>query len=321
MTINEHLTELAGKPVVDFRHEHEGESSDRYFGSGDSGTRASPGDVAWRVRTWFEGPGFGDVFQKFLAEVPPAEVTHLVIGYWGASYDTKNTVDPVDLLVGAADRLPALRALFLGDIVLEEAEISWIEQSDVTRLFGAFPALEYLGVRGSDGLALRPVRSSTLRTLRFETGGLPASVVRAVGGSDLPALEHLDLWLGTDNYGGDATVADLAGILGGERLPALRHLGLENAQIADEVAAAVAGAPIVARLTSLSLALGTLTDRGAESLLSGQPLTHLERLDLHHHFLTDAAMNRVGAALPGVEIDLGQQEEAEDDWFYTAVSE
>lgn len=321
MTINEHLAELAGRPVADFPYEHDGESSERYLGPRASVPQASPGEVAWRIRTWFDGPGFGDVFQKFLVEVSPAEVTHLVIGYWGASYDSKDTADPVDLLVGAADRLSSLRALFLGDIVMEEAEISWIEQSDITRLFSAFPQLEHLGVRGGEGLALRPVSSGTLKTLSFEAGGLPAAVVRAVGGSDLPALEHLELWLGTDNYGGDATVTDLAEILGGERLPALRHLGLENAQIADDVAAAVAGAPIVARLTSLSLALGTLTDRGAESLVSGQPLTHLERLDLHHHFLTDAAVNRVLAALPGVEINLDGQEQPDGDWFYTAVSE
>ncbi|MEX5633941.1 STM4015 family protein [Parafrankia sp. FMc2] len=321
MTINEHLAEFAGKPVRGFRYERDGESSDDHHRPAAGGTPASPGDVAWRVGTWFDGPSFGDVFQAFLDEVDTAAVTHLVIGYWGASYDATDAVGPVGRLVQAAGQLPALRALFLGDIVLEESEISWIEQSDVTPLFEAFPGLEQLEVRGSEGLGLRPVHSRALRTLRFESGGLPAAVVRAVGECDLPALEHLDLWLGTDDYGGDATAADLAGILGGERLPALAHLGLEDARIADEVAAAVASAPVVARLTSLSLAMGALTDRGAESLLSGQSLTHLDRLDLHHHFLGDAMVERVRAALPGVEVDLEQQEKPEDDWFYVAVSE
>ncbi|ONH28640.1 STM4015 family protein [Pseudofrankia asymbiotica] len=321
MTINEHLTEFAGKPVANFRHEHDGESSDDHYGSGSSDVPPSAGDVAWRLGTWFDGPDFGDVFRKFLEEVETAEVTHLIIGYWGASYDKGSVPDPVELLVGAANRLPVLRAVFLGDIVMEEAEISWIEQSDVTRLFDAYPGLEHLEVRGGQGLVLRPLRSHTLRTLRLESGGLPAAVVRAVGDSDLPALEHLDLWLGTGNYGGDATTADLAGILGGERLPALRHLGLEDAEIEDEVASAVAGAPIVARLTSLSLAMGTLTDRGAESLISGQPLTHLARLDLHHHFLTDPTMDRVRSALPGVEVNLDERESSDSDWLYVAVSE
>lgn len=320
MTINAHLTDFAGKPVADFPHEHDGQSSADHYGSTLPEPAASAGDVAWRVGTWFEGPAFGGVFQKFLDEVETADVTHLVIAYWGASYD-KGVPDPVELLVGAAGRLPALRALFLGDIVMEESEISWIEQSDVTRLFTALPGLEHVEVRGGEGLELGPFSSRALKTLRFESGGLPAAVVRAVGESDLPALEHLDLWLGTENYGGDATAADLSAILGGERLPALRHLGLEDAEIADEVASAVAGAPIVARLESLSLAMGTLTDRGAESLLSGQPLTHLARLDLHHHYLTDRTMDRVRGSLPGVDVNLDGQESPDNDWLYVAVSE
>ncbi|SEG61020.1 hypothetical protein SAMN05444920_103449 [Nonomuraea solani] len=134
------------------------------------------------------------------------------------------------------------------------------------------------------------------------------------------ALEHLELWLGVESYGGDHTVADLDGILSGARLPALRRLGLRNSEQQDEVAAAVAAAPVVARLEALSLGMGTLSDRGAEALLSGQPLTHLSALDLGHHFLSDAMAARLRSALPGVAVDVSDQQ-ADDDWLYTAVSE
>ncbi|MFD0891882.1 leucine-rich repeat domain-containing protein, partial [Streptosporangium algeriense] len=111
-------------------------------------------------------------------------------------------------------------------------------------------------------------------------------------------------------------------ILSGERLPALRHLGLQDSEIQDEIPAAVASAPSLARLESLALSMGALSDEGAEALLSGQPLTHLKRLDLHHHYLTDPMVDRVRAALPGVEVDLSEQEEPDDDeWRYVAVSE
>ncbi|GAA2584472.1 STM4015 family protein [Actinomadura fulvescens] len=310
MAIYEHLVGYAGLRVEPF--------------TGDPGPDADlpdAGEVAWAIRTAFEEEAFDDVFASFLERVDTTEVTALVIGYWGASYDAK-VADPVALLSGAADRFPKLRALFLGDITGEESEISWIEHTDVGPLLAAFPLLERFEVRGGQGLRLNPFRSETLKVLRFEAGGLPAGVVRAVAASDLPNLEHLDLWLGVDEYGGDATVADLAPILSGERFPALRRLGLEDAEIQDEIAAAVAAAPVVARLESLSLAMGMLTDDGAESLLSGQPLTHLKRLDLHHHFLSDAMMERVRAALPGVEVDVSEQEEPEeDDWRYVAVSE
>ncbi|MEV4325640.1 STM4015 family protein [Microbispora rosea] len=193
--------------------------------------------------------------------------------------------------------------------------------ANVRALLEAFPRLERLEVRGGTGLELRPVRHESLRVLRFETGGLPAEVVRAVGACDLLALERLDLWLGVQDYGGNATVADLAPILSGERLPTLRHLGLQDSEIQDEIVAAVASAPVVARLESLALSMGVLTDAGAEALLGGQPLTHLHTLDLHHHFLTDAMAARVAEALPGVEVDLSRREKPVHDWRYVAVSE
>jgi hypothetical protein len=318
--IVQHLSTFAGKPVADFRHEHEGDGVADHYPAADGATIPLAAQAAWRIGTWFDGPEFSDVFTKFLDEVDTAEVTHLVIGYWGADYDT-GAVDPVRSLAEAAERLPALRALFLGDVILEQAEISWIEQSDITPLFGAFPGLEHLEVRGGQGLALDPVTSPVLKTLRMESGGLPAAVVRAVGASDLPALERLDLWLGVDDYGGDSTVADLEGILGGARLPSLRHLGLEDSGIQDEIAAAVAGAPIVARLETLSLAMGTLSDQGAEALLSGQPLTHLDKLDLHHHYLSQPMIERIRAALPDVLVNLEDAQDPEKDWRYVEVAE
>ncbi|MFG1854900.1 STM4015 family protein [Actinomadura geliboluensis] len=321
MGVYQHLEEYAGLPVATFNNETE--TGD----AGDAGTDPvtgeeypAAGEAAWYVGTAFDEEDFADVFARFAQTVDTAEITALIIGYWGADYDS-GAADPVDVLTKAAASFPKLRALFLGDITGEEAEISWIEHSDITPLFTAFPDLERLEVRGAQNLALDPVKSERLKVLRFESGGLPARVVRAVGASELPNLEHLDLWLGEENYGGDTAVADLAPLLSGERLPALRHLGLEDSEIQDEIAAAVAGAPVVARLESLSLAMGILTDQGAEALLSGQPLTHLRKLDLHHHFLSDAMIERVKAALPGVEVDLDEQEKPDGEWRYIAVSE
>ncbi|MEU5882180.1 STM4015 family protein [Spirillospora sp. NPDC047279] len=310
MGVYEHLVEYGGLRVESFNEE-----------TGPETDLPAAGEVAWAVRTGFDEKPFDEIFAAFLERVDTTQVTALVIGYWGASYDTVDT-DPVKLLVDEAHRFPALRALFFGDITGEESEISWIEHTDISPLLAAFPLLERFEVRGGTGLRLEPFKSDVLKVLRFEAGGLPAGVVRSVGASELPALERLDLWLGVTEYGGDATVADLAPLLSGERLPALKHLGLENSELQDEIAGAVAGAPVVARLETLSLAMGVMTDDGAESLLAGQPLTHLRELDLHHHFLTDAMIERVRAALPGVEVDLDDQETPEDDdWRYVAVSE
>ncbi|GAA3446081.1 STM4015 family protein [Planomonospora venezuelensis] len=262
---------------------------------------------------------FEDYFARFVGEVDTTAVRELTFEMWGSPHESSEQA--VRLLSGAADRFPALRLIALGDIPYDECEISWIRHGDITPLLEAFPKLEVLEVRGGDGLRLRPVRHGSLKVLRFESGGLPGRVARAVGASELPALEHLELWLGVSDYGGDTTVEDLEAILAGERLPALRHLGLQDSEIQDEIAAAVAAAPVVARLGTLALSMGALGDAGAEALLFGQPLTRLKRLDLSHHYLSDAMARRLRGALPGVEVDLSGQERVRNDRRYVAVSE
>ncbi|MEV7399973.1 STM4015 family protein [Streptomyces sp. NPDC091267] len=313
----DHLHELLGLPAVDFRHD-----------PGD-GPRPAAGAAAWRIsvdpyededRTWEQE------FASFLEAVDPAGVRALIIGQWGESYEEKSSY-PIGLVTAAADRLTSLEAVFVGDLTMEEAEISWIEQSDVTALLTTFPALVELGVRGGSHLAFPPTRHERLRSLTIQTGGLPVAVVRGVLDSELPALERLDLWLGVSAYEGDADVADLAPLLSGTRFPALHHLGLRNSELQNEIAAAIASAPLVARLRTLDLSCGTLGDEGAAALLEGQPLTHLEVLDLHHHFLTEPVERRIAESLEphGVRVDLSDRCEP---WGgrgaegrYTSVSE
>jgi len=73
-----------------------------------------------------------------------------------------------------------------------------------------------------------------------------------------------------------------------------------DSEIQDEICAAIATAPVVARLSGLDLGMGVLTDDGAEALLSGQPLTHLTALNLSHHYFTGPMAERVRAALAPV---------------------
>ncbi|MFC9245789.1 STM4015 family protein [Streptomyces sp. NPDC057136] len=312
----DHLQELIGLPAVDFE-------------AGTAAVRPAADAAAWRIgvepyededRTWEEE------FNAFLDEVDPAGVRALIIGQWGESYD-KDSSYPIGLVVAAAGRLTSLEAVFVGDLLQEEAEISWIEHADVTSLLTAFPRLEALGVRGGTGLRFPPLKHESLRGLIIETGGLPAEVVRGVLDSELPALERLELWLGVSAYGGDATVADLQPLLSGTRFPALRHLGLRNSELQNEIATAIASAPVVAQLQTLDLSSGTMGDEGAAALLEGQPLTHLGALDLHHHFLTEPMERRVREALEphGVRVDLSDRNTPWDnrgaEGRYTTVAE
>ncbi|MFJ5265301.1 STM4015 family protein [Streptomyces sp. NPDC088387] len=314
----EHLQELHGLPAFDFPER------------GAEQELPEAGAVAWRLAVDAYGgtpaEEFGDLWTRFLASVDPAGVRAIVVGPWGEPYDNDSGAI-VRHLVDARHQLTALRAVFIGDLEMEEAEISWIEQSDVTPVLEAYPLLESFGVRGGTGLRFPAVRHKHLIALSLEAGGLPGEVVRGVVASDLPALEHLEMWLGVEEYGGDATIADLAPLLAGERFPALRHLGLRNSEIQDEIAGAVAAARVVSRLDSLDLSLGVLSDVGVNALLGGQSLTHLRLLDLHHNFVSEPVARRIEAALEpsGVQVDLSEPGETwEDDGEvhrFTAVSE
>lgn len=322
MTIGNHLPDFHGLPVFDF--------PDSVKGEGDAAGLPAPESVAWRVAvdSYDSDEEWEDAFARFLAAVDTTRVRALVVGAWSNVYDTGPEA-VIEAIVAARDRLPALRGLFLADITFEESEISWITQGRVTPLLDAFPELEEFAVRGGNQLEFPATRHERLRRLTIETGGMPVAAVRGVAASDLPALTHLDLWLGTSAYGGDAEVGDLAPILAGTRLPALTHLALRDSEIQDEICAALASAPVVARLDALDVSMGVLTDDGAAALLTGQPLTHLRTLDMHHNYLSEAMRARLRESLEpaGVSLDLSDDgADSHDDgdgtvWRYVAVGE
>jgi hypothetical protein len=314
MTNEEHITHFDGKPVEDW---------DQQSGIKD------PTEVSYRLGLSFEegdqGVRWTDLFAAFLDDPASMQITGFVIGNWivlSSGLDM-NSAPIVEAMVSARDRLPNLRALFLGDIIQEESEISWIRQSDISPLFEAYPALETFCVRGADGLSLGKIKHERLNTLIIQSGGLGANVVRDIAGAQLPELEHLELWMGDENYGGNATVDDLAPILSGECFPRLKYLGLRNSQIADEIAAALVNAPVLEKIRILDLSLGVLTDKGAATLISNPAIGRLEMLDIHHHYCSKEMVEKLTKL--GIEIDVSDRQEpdksGDEIYRYVAVSE
>jgi hypothetical protein len=314
MTINEHMTEFAGKRVVLWEP---GEAL------------PDPEGAICRIAvSWEEsedGVKWVGKFEQFLADPASREVTGLVVGMWAIDYDAgvEDSESLVAAIAAASGQLPQLTALFFGDIIVEENEISWIKQTDVSPLLVAYPQLEQFGVRGGDSLTFGELRHERLQTLIVETGGLPASVAREVVVAELPELRHLELWLGMEHYGGDTTIADLTPILSGEQFLKLEYLGLRDSQEADEVATAVATAPILERIDVLDLSLGTLTDAGAAALAASPAVARLRKLDIHYHFCSAEGLGLL-QALP-IELDASDPQETRYDgdevYRYAAVTE
>lgn len=277
---------------------------------------------AWRVGAdEYDAADGEEIWPVFLDTVDTTRVRALTLAAWDSEMSGEDWDAYTAAVIAAADRFPNLEALFVADLPSEMTEVSWIEQVDPGPLLAAFPGLVELGVRGAPSPDTEPLVHERLQELTIQTGGLPPRVVRAIGRSKLPALTGLDLYLGTEMYQGGADAEDLADILSGAAFPALRHLGLRNAENTDEVAALLAHAPVVARLESLDLALGVLTDTGAAALLAGQPLNHLRRLDLHHHWMSEEMIERLWQALSETDVNVDEALLQRGGTRFIAVSE
>ena len=299
MALYEHIQQSFGKPVIEWR----------------PGVPINdPSGTAYRIRLEYDeaeaGVTWEERFNEFLSLPGSSSVTSIVVGVWGEPSPLGDSSSVVKTLSEASDRLPALRTLFIGDITGEEFEISWIEQSDMAPLFVAYPELEHFGVRGGTNLRFGPLNHSQLRSLVVQSGGLDASVVRDITSSSLPELEHLELWLGTDDYGGNAEIVDLAPILSGKLFPKLRYLGLRDSELSDAIAAAVAHSPLLERLRVLDLSLGTLSDDGAAALLASPGIKNLEFLDLNYHYCSEAMMQKLAGL--GIRVDTSDKQEPDD---------
>lgn len=282
--------------------------------------RPARSDVAYRFRSEWDGKKAEVDLAHFLATDAAPQTTALVIGAWQGDDSSSPPDDVIKVLVDNRDRLPALTALYLGDIISEENEMSWIYQSDLTPLLQAFPRLQLLRSRGGEALALGKPEHDQLRALIMESGGLRGSVVRSLGIAKFPKLEYLELWLGTDEYGRDTTVEDLRPILLGEAFPNLKYLGLRNCDIADQLAVALADSLVVKRLETLDLSLGTLSDEGGAALLSLCSPT-LKRLNLHHHYMSPEMVKGLKALPFTVDTSNPSEMEADEDYRFVAVGE
>ena len=310
MTFNEHLTQFAGREVEDF---------DQEKGIRDP-AKALRVSLDWD--SFDAGKSIQAAVEALVADPLAGDLRALIVGAWDfeASLDSSTVVTA---LVAGRERLVALEALFLGDIIYEEQECSWIQHGSIEPLFSNFPNLRTLRVRGAEGLALGNVRHAHLESFAIETGGLRRELIPAIIGGELPALRRLELWLGDGGYGRTTEVADVEPLLRG-KLPALSHLGLCNAENVAEIVELVAKAELAPSLRTLDLSKGVLEDAGAQPLVDAAGrLGQLEALDLGENYLSEDMLAKLrSAGLPVVD---SPQREAEsygdEEYRYVVVTE
>jgi hypothetical protein len=300
MTVGDYTEEFYGLPIVEYRH-------------GDKITRH---DCVYRLMQEFEpDESQRDLLEGFLAQIDAGKLRALVIGPWGEASTGTPPNEFFEVLL--ARRLPNLKALFVGDMTFEDAEISWINQTDYTALLAAYPDLEVLRIRGGEALKLPKLDLKHLRELAIETGGLPSSIVATIAESNLPALKKLELWLGSDGYGFDGDLSTYKNLLAKIKPERLEYLGLRNAEISDQLAGFIAQQSWLSGLHTLDLSMGTIGDDGAKALLASSYIDGLKTLDLRHHYISDQFVAKLDALPLTLVIDKAEK----DDERYVQVSE
>ncbi len=303
MPIGDHVTSFANRNV---------EAFDPEVGISD------PVGTAYVLRAeWDEyDANFTKKLELLLQDPQASQLEALVIGPWHQEMYDRSSSLVVNALVAAKEQLTSLKAVFVGDITYDESEISWIIQSDMSPLLAAYPNLEVLQVRGGNDLAFNSLHHEQLKTLIVQTGGLSRNVIAQICAGYLPALEHLELWLGSEDYGGDSSIDDLEPILSGQLFPNLTYLGLCDSQYSDDIAKAIAQAPIIERIKVLDLKLGTLGDEGAEALLNCRAVNRLDTLNVSENFLSDEMVERLKQLDVEVIVDEQKEEEDEEEYEY-----
>ncbi len=286
-------------------------------------------DTAYAIRCEYDDEEDAVIrLERLLEDTKVGELEALVFGQWYSEMTDDNSSRIIKALVAVKNKLTNLKSIFIGDISYDECEIYWIQQSDISPILQAYPQLEILQVRGGDGLAFSPpIRHDNLNALIIETGGLSRDTVAQIFNMNLSALEHLELWFGSEDYGGNCWVEDLNPILFAEKFPNLTYLGLRNSQFADEIVNTIVGSPILNSLSVLDLSMGTLSDVGAKKLLNCSAVHNLDILNLSDNFISEEIVNKLCDRLSksDVRILVDRQKKEDDDSYlhsrYCTVAE
>lgn len=217
--------------------------------------------------------------------------------------------------------LPALRELFLGDFEAEDTELSWSALGDISMIYPSLPNLRSLRVR-SGSMELGKIVLPSLESFAVETGGLDSDNAKSIAYARWPGLTHLSIQVGSPSYDGDATVDDLRPILDGLGLPRLAHLGIKNCELTDALIEPLAASRILPQLTSLDLAMSTMSDDGAKTMFRFQKaFAHLDKIDLDDNFIGDEGKRLLKSTKLNIKFGEQRDDEGDPDLRYASAAE
>ena len=256
------------------------------------------------------------MFQEILEDPKLPELEEIIVGCWGESWDN-DAQAILDGIVEHKDKFSHIKSLFIGDMEYDECEVSWIEQGDYSKLWEALPQLESLTIKGSMKLILGEIKHQNLKSLQIICGGLPSSILAAIGEAELPELRNLLLYIGVEDYGFDGDVSDIESMLSKSNFSKLEVLGIMDSEIQDEITEVVVKSKYIDQIKALDLSMGSLSDMGGGILLEELPKhKNIEAVNLEYHYMSDEMMEKLqGLAVP-VNVEDQQEDDEYDGEFY-----
>ena len=189
----------------------------------------------------------------------------------------------------AAARPGVLRRLQLGDAAYGIAQIG--------RVDALWPAqMRELVLEGD--VALGQVVAPALRVLRLWPMPMRKKLARELIEATWPQLESLQLHLGQAH---EHVMREIVTLIHRSDMPALVHLGLVAYSRAETILEELSRAPLLARLETLDLRHGRISDRGLRPLLTNAAaFRHLARIDLSETGISAKQFERARKLLPNV---------------------
>lgn len=237
--------------------------------------------------------------EKFHALLQAPQIEHLQALVCQINYDQYRRNTPFGVVLEAVcdahEKLPNLKALFIGDGEQHEYRKSKLDVFDIRPILEAYPNLQVLQICGcfrDYKLECESLRHEHLKTLIVETADLDEQNLAQICVLELPALEYLELWLGR-LWDAKFTIDTLMPILFGESFPKLSYFGLCSSEYTDLLAEALVQSPILERLTALNLSMGNLSNSGAATLLNSPAIDKLHTLNIANNCVSEGMIQRL----------------------------
>jgi uncharacterized protein (TIGR02996 family) len=261
-----------------------------------------------------------------------AEVLELLLRHPSGRFLTELTMtfnndpnedDLQDLIDILAKKAPAtLRKIVIGDFAYggEDTEMSWFNVGKLGKLWKAVPKLQHLKIQGGS-FTLGDLELPELKHAAFVTGGLSKASGKSIASATWPKIEHLEVWFGQDEYGGDCTVKDVQPLLDRTDLKSLSSLALMNAQFTDELCTVLAKSKLLEQIKVLDLSKGCMTDAGAAAIAQHKDaFGHLDSLVVTENYLTDVGLKALKGCAKKVD-GADQREDDDPEYRHPAVGE